>query len=190
MSSPVSTFTRRLSKVLKPLARAESTKAVKAVIRYLEPELVREGTSRFRVLGAELAITRPKSRETIPPRQIEVIVIDYLNRRHMRVVVEQEKVIEVRTLDYQPAFSSDEIQEASNLAAAVPELKKLARQKGVFVSPYAPGQRKPGERQIGLYYLSTGRDDLAAIIAAAEVDLVEQKVMAIRLPGHGPTTLL
>jgi hypothetical protein len=190
MPSLVSTFTRRLTKVLKPLGRVETTKAVKAVIHYLEPELVRDGTSRFRVLGAELAITRPKSREAIPRRQIEVIVIDYLNRRHMRVVVERERVVEVRTLDYQPAVSSDEILEATKLAAVVPELRKLARQRGVFVNPYAPGQRKPGERPIGLYYLSTGRDGLAAVVAAAEVDLVEQKVVAVRLPGQGSTTLI
>ena len=81
---------------------------------------MRDGTSRFRVLGAELAITRPKSRDVIPRRQIEVMVIDYLNRRH---------VVEVRTLDYQPAISSDEIIEATQLAAAVPGLRKLVRQR-------------------------------------------------------------
>lgn len=190
MPSTASTFSRKLTKVLKPLARAETTRAVKAAIHYLEPELVRDGTSRFRVLGAELAITRPKSRDVIPRRQIEVLVIDYLNRRHMRVVVEQERVVEVRTLDYQPAVNRDEIVEATKLAAAVPGLRKLAQRRGVFVSPYAAGPREPGERRIGLYYLSTGRDGLAAILAAAEVDLVEQKVLAARLPGQGSTTLI
>lgn len=94
----------------------------------------------------------------------------------------------MRTLDYQPAVGSDEIEEATRIAAAVPGLKKLARQKSVFVSPYAPGRREPGERRIGLYYLSTGPDGLAAILAAAEVDLVEQRVLAVRLPGHGSIT--
>ena len=190
MPSTTATFTRRLTKVLKPLARTEATRAVKVAIHYLEPELVRDGTSRFRVLGAELAITRPKSREVIPGRQIEVLVIDYLNRRHMRVAVEQGRVVEVRTLDYQPAVSSDEIAEATTLAAAVPGLRKLAGQRGVFVSPYAAGRREPGERRIGLYYLSSTRDGVVAILAEAEVDLVEQKVLAVRLPGQGSTTLL
>ena len=190
MPSTAGTFTHRLTKVLKPLAQGENTRAVKVAIHYLEPELVRDGKSRFRVLGAELAITRPKSREVIPRRQIEVLVIDYLNRRHMRIVVEQGRVVEVRTLDYQPAVSSDEIAEAIKLAASVPGLRKLAGQRGVFVSSYAAGQREPGERCIGLYYLFTGRDGLAAVLAAAEVDLVKQKVLAVRLPGQGSTTLI
>lgn len=189
MPPTTSASSRRLTKVLKPLARAEATKAVKAAIHYLEPELVRDGTSRFRVLGAELYITRAKSPKSIPRRQIEVLVIDYLSRRHMRVVIEQGQVVEVRTLDYQPSVSSDEIAEATRLAAAVPGLRRLSRRRSVFVSPYAAGRREPGERRIGLYYLATGRDGMAAVLAAAEVDLVEQKVLAVRLPGQGSTTL-
>jgi hypothetical protein len=185
MTPTTSTFIRTLTKVLKPLAQMEATRAIKVAIHYLEPELVRDGISRYRVLGAELAITRPKSPRVIPKRQIEVIVIDYLNRRHIRVVVEQGRVVEVRTLDYQPAVSGDEIAEATQLAASVPELRKLAGRKGVFVSHYAPGPREPGERRIGLYYLSTGKNGLVAILAAAELDLVEQRVLAIRLPGKG-----
>lgn len=188
MPPTTSALIRKLTKVLKPLTQTEATRAIKVAIHYLEPELVRDGISRFRVLGAELAITRPKSPQVIPTRQIEVIVIDYLNRRHLRVVVEQGRVVEVRTLDYQPAVSSDEVEEAAQLAATVPELRKLAARKGVFVSPYAPGRREPGERRIGLYYLSSGQRGLAAILAAVEVDLVEQRVLAIRLPGMGSTT--
>jgi hypothetical protein len=179
-----------MTKVLKPLSRAEATRAIKIATDYLKPELVRDTVSRFRVLGAELAITRPKSRDLVPRRQIQVIIVDYLNRRHVRVVVENGGVAEVRTLDYQPAVSAEEVQEASQLAAAVPELKRLTQQKGIFLSPYAAGSRAPGERRIGLYYLSTNRNGLAAIVAAAEVDLVEQRVYSVRLPGQGSTTLV
>ena len=188
MPSTTSSFMRGLKRALKPLAPAEAARAIKVAVHYLEPELVRDGISRFRVLGAELAITRPKIPKVVPKRQIEIMVIDYLNRRHLRVVVEQGRVVEVRNLDYQPAVSRDEVAEAAQLAATVPELRKLAGRKGVFVSPYAPGRRDPGERRIGLYYLSTRQDGLAAILAAAEVDLVEQRVLAIRLPGEGSTT--
>lgn len=187
MPPTTSTFIHRLTKVLKPLAQTETRRAIKTAIDYLEPELVRDGISRYRVLGAELAITRPKSPGVIPKRQVEVIVIDYLNRRHLRVVIEQGRVAEVRTLDYQPAVSRDEIAEATQLAATVPELKKLAGRKDVFVSHYAPGQREPGERSIGLYYLSSKKNRRAAILATAEVDLVEQRVLAIGLPGEGST---
>jgi len=190
MPSVTSAFARRLKQVLKPLSRSEAARAVKAAIQYLEPELVRDGTSRFRVLGAELAVTRPKSREVIPRRQIEVLVIDYLNRRHVRIVVEGARVVEARTLDSQPALGREEIAEATRLAAAVPELRKLARQRGVFVSSYAPGQRQPGQRRVGLYYLSTERKGRAAVLAAVEVDLVDQRVLAVRLPGQGSTTLI
>lgn len=188
MPSTESTFARRLRKVLKPLARAEASRAMKAATDYLKPELRRDGLSRFRVLGAELAVSRPKNREVVPKRQIEVLVVDYLNRRHLRVVVEQGRVAEVRTLNHQPAIGSDEIAEAAELAAAVPGLKRLARKKGVFVSPYAPGRREPGGRSVGLYYLSTGRGGLAKVLGAVEVDLVEQRVLAVRLPGQGSIT--
>lgn len=187
--SPKSTFARKLTKVLKPLTQAEAKKAIKATIEHLEPELVRGDVSRYRVIGAELSITRPKEREALPIRQIEVLVVDYLNRRHVRGVVEDGRVVEAHTLDYQPAISSDEIAEATELvAAAEPDFKKLARRKGVFVSHYAPGQRERGTRRIGLYYLSTGRDGLAQILATAEVDLVERKVLTLRSPGQASTT--
>lgn len=189
MPSTKSTFARNLKKVLKPLTQAEAKRAVQATIDHLKPELVRGEASRFRVIGAEIAITRPKEREAIPIRQIEVLVVDYLNRRHVRSVVEEGRVVEARTLDYQPAISSEEIVEATELvAAADPDFKKLARRKGVFVSHYAPGQIEAGARRIGLYFLSTGRDGLAQILATAEVDLVEQKVLAVRSPGQAPTT--
>ncbi len=183
MPSTTSAFTQKMTNVLKPLARAESTRAVKAAVRYLEPELVRDGKSRFRVLGAELSVTRPKDRTVIPKRQVEVLVVDYLNRRHVRVVVERGRVVEVRTLDYQPAIHDEEVTEATELAATVPELRKFARRKGVFVSPYTFSRCEPGERRFGLYYLSPGRDGLAEILASVEVDLVEERVLEVHLSG-------
>ena len=185
-----SVLTRKIANVLRPLGRAEATRAVKAAVSYLRPELVRDGTSRFRVLGAELALTRPKGRDGIPKRQVEVMVIDYLNRRHVRVVIEQEQVVQAHALDHQPAVSDDEISEAAELAAAVPELRRVARQRTVFLSPYAPGGAGAGERRVGLHYVSTGRDGRATIVAAAEVDLNEQRVLAVRLPGQGSTAPL
>ncbi len=189
MRSPVSPFHGKLASILRPLTRAEATKAERTAIRYLEPQLVRDGAARYRVLGSELHISRPMAASALPTRQVEVLVVDYLNRRHLRIVLEAEKVIQVRDLEHQPAVSSDEVAEAVELAAAVPELSKLAKRKSVFVSHFAPGRREPGERCIGLYYLAPGRDGRAGILAEAEVDLVEQRVVAVRLPGEGSKVL-
>jgi hypothetical protein len=180
---------RKLATVLRPLGRAEAARAVKAAVQYLTPELVRDGSSRFRVLGAELAVTRPKG-DGIPRRQVEVVVIDYLNRRHVRVVLEEARVVQAHALDHQPAVGAEEVAEAAALAAAVPALRKVARLRSVFVSPYAPGGSAPGERRVGLHYVSSDRDGRATILAAAEVDLNERRVLAVRLPGQGSTTPL
>jgi hypothetical protein len=183
MASSKSTRARKLKEVLKPLTRSEARRAVKATTDHLQSELVRADVSRFRVLGAELSITRSKEREAAPVRRIEVLIVDYLNRRHVRSVVEDGQVLETRTLEHQPAVSSEEIAEARELAATDDSIKRLARRKGVFVSHFAPGSHEPDTRRIGLYYLRTGRNGLAEILATAEVDLFEQRTLAVRLAG-------
>jgi hypothetical protein len=190
MPPVMSSRARKLAAVLRPLGRAEAARAAKAAVEYLTPELVRDGISRFRVFGAELAVTRPKSGDGIPRRQVEVLVIDYLNRRHVRVVLEDARVVQVHALDHQPAVGAEEVAEATELAAAVPALRKVARQRSVVVSPYAPGGSPPGERRVGLRFVSTDREGRATILAAAEVDLNERRVLAVRLPGQGSTTPL
>lgn len=187
MASSNSTRPRKLKEVLKPLTQSEARRAIKVTLDHLQPELLRADVSRFRVLGTELSITRPKDREATPARRIEVLIVDYLNRRHVRSVVEDGRVLEARTLEHQPAVSSEEIAEARELAAADAGLKRLERRKGVFVSHFAPGSHEPGTRRIGLYYLRAGRNGQAEILATAEVDLFEQKTLAVRLAGSGQT---
>ena len=180
--SAMSALTRGMVEALEPLDDAEADQAVSAAVEYLKPELVRDDVSHFRVLGAESAVFRHKDRDGPFIRAVEVMVADYLNRRHLRVVVEQGNVVEVRELDYQPALSADEIDEAGALAATVPEIEELSSRTDVFTSAFTPGASEPGQRSVGLYYLSTQNGDAASIVAVVELDLVEQRVLDVRLP--------
>lgn len=191
MSRNISPLTRRMARSLKPLSRAEAKRARQTAIDYLRPELERDGKSRFRVLGAEMMIMRPKSRGAVPKRLIEVIVIDYQNRRHLRVVVDGARVVEAHELEGQPAFHAEEIAEAKAIAvAADPALRKLQARRTIFLSPFAPGACEPGQRRVGLRFVLRQKDGSGAIQAAAEVDLIEQKLLAAELYGKSSSTQL
>ena len=181
MKSTASRETNRLKKVLKPLGRTEAGRAIETAAEHLGPRLVRDGRSRYRALGAQLGITRGTGKGT-PERRVEVFVIDYLNRRHFRVVVAGNRVAEVGELDWQPAFSAEEIEEAEAIVARDERLRTVVRRRGVFSSAFAPGGNAAGERKIGLRYL-VRRRGVAAVLATAEVDLVEQRVMNARTSG-------
>ena len=86
MKPNMSPQTRKLAIVLKPLGRTEAKRAIAVAIEHLRPELTRDGQSRFRCLGAQLYVTRPTAKGN-PTRVVEVRVVDYLNRRHLRVVI-------------------------------------------------------------------------------------------------------
>ena len=93
----ISPQTRRIAKAVAPLSAADAKRAIVRATAYLRPELTRGGHSRFRVLGAELSLTRSDSKTAPVRRQIEVLIVDYLNRRHLRVAIEGSRVAEVRT---------------------------------------------------------------------------------------------
>jgi hypothetical protein len=116
MKSNMSPQTRRLALMLKPLGRTEAKRAIETAVGHLRPELTRDGQSRFRVLGAQLYLTRVAAKSK-PTRLVDVRVVDYLNRRHLRVVIAGSRVVEVRELDWQPAFSPEEIAEAEAIVA-------------------------------------------------------------------------
>jgi hypothetical protein len=181
MKPNASRETKRLEKVLKPLGRTEATRAIETAVEYLGSGLVRGGQSRYRVLGAQLAITRGTDKGT-PARLIEVFVIDYLNRRQFRVLVAGTRATEAGELDWQPAFSAEEIEEAEALVARDERLRTVVRRRGVEASAFAPGGNAAGERKLGLRYV-VRRKGIAAAVAIAEVDLVEQRVMNARTLG-------
>jgi hypothetical protein len=170
--------TRRIAEILRPLGAGESKRAIATAVAYLKPELNRDGVSRFRVLGAELQVTRPRDKSARRPvRQVEVLVVDYLNARQVRVVVENGQVVEVRDLEGQPAFEQGEIEEATKLATEVPALRTIARRRNVFVSSFASGGSEPGSRRMGLYFVLSRGGAPAVPLATAVVDLVEERVL-------------
>jgi len=176
MKANLSPQTRKLARVLRPLTRAETKRAVSTAVAYLLPELTRDGLTRFRALGAELYLSRPTEKGPLS-RLIEVVVVDYLNRRHLRVIVDGSQVAEVRELDWQPPFSAEEIAEASAIAAQDPRLRRIVRRRGVFASAFSPGANLPGQRRIGLRYLLQQKAG-AALAAQVEIDLGAQVLIA------------
>lgn len=181
----ISPQTRRIAKAVAPLSAADGKRAIARATAYLRPELTRGGHSRFRVLGAELSLTRSDSKTAPVRRQIEVLIVDYLNRRHLRVAIEGSRVAEVRDLAGQPAYAADEIKEARGIAVRAPELAALTQARGVFVDAFAPGQHLPGERRIGLRFLMASGDEPAAALALAEVDLIDERLLGYELTSAG-----
>jgi hypothetical protein len=176
MKTNMSSQTRKLATVLRPLGRTEAKRAIETAVEHLRPELVRDGQSRFRALGAQLYVTRPRAKGN-PIRLVEVRVIDYVNRRHLRVVIYGGRVLEVRPLYWQSAFSAEEIAEARAIVARDQRSRSIVRQRGAFSDPFSPGGHAPGERRIGLRYL-VRRKTVAVLLAEVEVDLIEQRVTA------------
>ncbi len=156
MKPNMSPQTRKLAIVLKPLGRTEAKRAIAVAIEHLRPELTRDGQSRFRCLGAQLYVTRPTAKGN-PTRVVEVRVVDYLNRRHLRVVIAGSRVVEVRPLDWQPAFSAEEIAEAEAIVARDQRLRPIVRQRGAFSSPFSPGGPRPESDVSGCATWSVGR---------------------------------
>jgi hypothetical protein len=173
--------TRKLAVVLKPLGRAEAKRAIETAVEHLRPELTRDGQSRFRALGAQVYVTRPTAKAN-PTRLVDVRIVDYLSRRHLRVVIAGSRVVEVRVIDWQPAFSAEEIAEAEAIVAREQRWRTIVRQRGAFSSPFSPGGNAPGERRIGLRYL-VRRQTVSVLIAEIEVDLIEQRVTAAHAVG-------
>jgi hypothetical protein len=170
---------------LAPLKGAEAKRAVAAALAYLEPELSYDGQSRYRVLGAELSLTRPRGKDTPVRREVEVLVVDYLGRRQVKLLVERERVVEVRDLEGQAAFAPEEISEATAIAAQVPQLKAIAGCRGVFSSAFAPGRCDVGTRRIGLRFVLERQDEPALLLVSAEADLVEQRLIAHEISPAG-----
>jgi hypothetical protein len=181
MKANMSPQTRKLGEILRPLTRAEAKRASSAAVAYLRPELTRDGHSRFRALGAQLYVTKPAAKGAFG-RLVEVLAVDYLNRRHVRVVVDGNRVVEVRELDWQPAFSAEELAEADTIVARDPRLRNIVRRRGVFASAFSPGGSGPGTRRIGLRYLRPQKTG-AVIVAELEVDLAEQELVAVATLG-------
>lgn len=127
---------------------------------------------RLRVLGAELAVEKPR-RGTIPVRMVDVVIRDDTRRRALSVLVDGKgKVVRVEELDFQPGFQPDEIEEAHEIAARDRRVSAVARRRGAFVSVFAPaGHDDRGGRIVGLRYAVPAKRETIAHVASAVVDL-------------------
>ena len=138
-------------------------------------------SDRFRIFGAQLRIGKPREPRKAPARIIGVLVVDYGNRRNFEVLVEPGgKVVRVDDRrGAQPAYTSEEIKEARDIAEQDGQVAGFAKMKGVFVSDFGPERASDNARRIGLRYAVLGKARSAGLLAHAVVDLSARKLVRV-----------
>ena len=172
----ISTATKALLKVIKPLTAKEERDAAAAAVRHMSGEM----SERYQVFPAELRIPKPSTPNSAPKRTIAVLILDYEKRRTTEVLVDPSGKLDQKTdlTGFQPVFLPVEIQQARKIADADERVYRITRVRGVFASafgPHATGQR--GARVIGLRYATVDRNRNARLLGEAVVDLSEQKLV-------------
>jgi hypothetical protein len=188
MRSDMSSLTRQLGSVLAPLSKGEERQAIRAAVNQLTAEIGRTAEARYRVLGAEISIDKPARRGAIPKRLIQVLIVDYGNRRNLRFLVDSRGEFTERTvLRHQPPFHRDEIKEARAIAEQDARVAELARLRGSFVSAHAPMMAAEAEgRRVGLSYTLAARGRAPQPLALVVVDLCERRLVAFEpMPSAG-----
>ena len=169
MKSEMSALTRGLAAVITPLKKKEEQAAIETAKSHLSKEL----SDRFRIFGAELRIDKPPKPGTVPHRMVCVLVVDYGRRRNLEVLVNTSgKVVKVNDLrGAQPAYTSEEIKEARQIAEQDSRVAHVAKMKGSFVSEFGPDPASDNARRIGLRYAVVDRGRAGRVLAHATVDL-------------------
>jgi len=175
MNSKMSKLTRGLASVIAPLKKKEEQAAIKATQAYLSKEL----SDHFRIFGAELRINKPSKPGTIPLRMVGVLVVDYGKRRNLEVLVDASgKVVRVDDLrGAQPAYISEEIKEAREIAEQDSRVVRFAKMKGSFVSEFGPERASDNARRIGLRYAIVDKGRAGRVLAHAIVDLSARQLV-------------
>jgi len=175
MKSEISDSTKALIKVIVPLRRAEVLAAIKAA----ESHLARELSDRYRVLGAELRIDKPADPKKSPLRMVGVVIVDYSKRRNYEVLITGSGKV-VRVVDLtgaQPAYTSEEIQEARKVGEQDRRVARFAKMKGSFASEFGPERAADNARRIGLRYAQVEKGRVSRVLAHAIVDLSAGKIV-------------
>lgn len=178
MNAYISQLTLNCAPALAPLSKAEERRAIKAAMEYFLSH--RDyADDRFRVLGAELTIDKPRRRGAPPQRLVEVIIADYSARRNLGFVVNTDgKVLRGEPLAYQPAFHADEMREARAIAEQDERVARIAKLKSVFVSAYSPEAKvKEGTRLVGLRYVPSVGKQAFVPLASVAVNLNERRIV-------------
>lgn len=176
MKPGMSQLTRRLASIIAPMKKSEERTAIEAARAYVGKDL----SDRFRVFGADLRIEKPPEPRKAPTRMIGVLVVDYGNRRNLEVLVGPGgKIVRVDDLRGQPAYTSEEIDEARSIAEQDGRVARFAKTKGVFVSDFGPERASDNARRIGLRYAVLGKGRFAGLLAHAVVDLSARKLVRV-----------
>lgn len=172
----MSEATRALEAAIAPLKDKEASAAREAATSHLAAKL----SKRHRIFGVELRVGKPA--DSAPPkRQIAVLVVDYTQRRVIEVLTADGSVVNVKDLrGFQPAFLSEEIEEARELAQADERVARILEYDDVFVSAFAPHRSPDNQsRVIGLRYAVSASARDIRILAEAVVDLSERKLVHV-----------
>jgi hypothetical protein len=186
MKSEISDSTKALIKVIVPLRRAEVLAAIKAA----ESHLARELSDRYRVLGAELRIDKPADPKKSPLRMVGVVIVDYSKRRNYEVFITGSGKV-VRVVDLtgaQPAYTSEEIQEARKIGEQDRRVARFAKMKGSFASEFGPERAADNARRIGLRYAQVEKGRVSRVLAHAIVDLSAGKIVEFSETEAQPDT--
>jgi hypothetical protein len=180
MDSDRSPHARQLREVVAPLEKEEERRAMAAAVAQLE----RPQERRFRVLGAELLVEKPRQPDALPERRIDVIVVDYDGRQILEVLVDANgEVVGREQLGYQPAFDPDEVDEADAIAKQDPRVARLTQQPEVLVSTFVPVvDAELGVRLVGLRYAIVESDEVR-FLADVGVDLCARAVVEFEAMG-------
>ena len=179
----MSSLTRRLDKILAPLNKREEKLAIESAVALLTADREIREDARCRVLGAELAIERTAKIGALPKRRIRVLITDYSATRNLEYLVEAGKVVESRTLSFQPAFHRDEIIEARQLADRDARLASLIKRRGSLVVSAASPEKASKGRLVALRYALAPKGKPASFLATAVVDLSRGKVVSVAEGG-------
>lgn len=172
----MSKATARLRSAVAPLSTREERRAIEAARAHLSKEL----SPRYRVFGADLRIDKPAGPATTPKRTIAVLILDYEKRRTLEAIVNVAgKVFRVLDLQgFQPAFLDDEVKEARAIAARDERVARIRKQRGSFVTAFAPDQdHSPRRRQVGLRYAAPDARVGIRLLAEAAVDLIDRRLV-------------
>jgi hypothetical protein len=181
----MSTATKRLLKLLRPLTATEQRNATAAAVKHLSGEL----SQRYRVFPAELRIEKPPQPDAAPERTTAVVIVDYERRRTTEVLV-GARARPVRQTDltgFQPAYLADEIREARELAERDESVASAIRVRGLFVSAFGPpAYEERGARLIGLRYAAGDARQGVRLLSEVVVDLSRQELVTVEvMQGEG-----
>lgn len=182
MASYMSDRTRQYEQLLAPLGEDEERRAVSAAVDWTTAQAGGARDLRYRVLGAALRIEKPRRREEVPPRWIQVLIADYTHRRNLQVTIDDAgAVVEGGELaGLQPAFHRDEVREARQIAERDPRVARWARVERAFAGAFAPGVDRENRRLVGLRYLAAEDEGQATPLGTVVVDLYGGTIVDIR----------